>query len=188
MSDGEPPEVTWSGPATPGSPVAAEATQFVAAPLLAGAAVATIGVVGADGAQFRWPGPSMLALTIAATCLLNGIQLALRARHYLYNRGDLEAWRGALGDDSRARRLAMRHNRDFMVWRRINNWSAISYEAGLGMLLLGLAGLVAPPDHASLEHAVCRWCAVGVVVSALPSHIAFSVHRFRSAVPARPDA
>ncbi|AZP22797.1 hypothetical protein EJC51_46220 [Streptomyces aquilus] len=152
----------WASLGPHGMRAAAEATQFVAAPLLAGAAIATIGVAGADGPQFRWPGPAMLALTTAAVFLLAGIQLALRARRYLYSRADTQEWEGELEEGETPQRVYQQSS-DMQVWRHWYATSARAYEIGVSLLGLGILGLLAPPDHASMGHAICRWTAVGVV-------------------------
>jgi hypothetical protein len=55
----------WAKPTLLGYGSTSDAAHFVAAPLLAGACIATIGVLGADGDKFRWPGPAMLMLALA---------------------------------------------------------------------------------------------------------------------------
>ncbi|WP_189718450.1 hypothetical protein [Streptomyces phaeofaciens] len=171
MTDPDEP-VRWRGLAPGGTRAAAEATQFIAAPLLAGAAIATIGVVaGADGAQFRWPGPAMLALTVAAISLVTGIQLALRARHYLYSKAEVEEWHGPLVpsvEQLHAREQALH----LMAWR---NWyvrSYLAYNVGVALLGVGVLALLAPAEHASVAHSVCRWIAVTAVGAAVLVHVA----------------
>ncbi|WP_351234439.1 hypothetical protein [Streptomyces sp. NPDC002133] len=55
-----------------------ESVTSVAAPLLAAGAVAVLGVVAADDDKFRWPGPSILLLAMAAIALVACVQFLTR--------------------------------------------------------------------------------------------------------------
>ena len=119
----------------------------------------------------------MLALTAAAVSLLAGIHLALRARRYLYSRGDVEEWLGHLEGDE-VPRHAVEQMWDMQVWRHWYSMSARAYDVGVALLGLGVLGLLAPPEHASTGHAACRWTAVGVVGSAVVLQVV-STARFK---------
>ena len=135
----------------------------MAAPLLAGAAVATAGVLGADGAQFRWPGPAMLCLTLAAIALIGSIQLAFRARGYLYSPAELRDWWDGVGAPS-DEVLQQEQRRDFERWRLWVNRAALIYNLGVVLLGCGVAGVLAPPAEASEAHAGTRWLAAAAAM------------------------
>ncbi|GHG79028.1 hypothetical protein GCM10018779_59550 [Streptomyces griseocarneus] len=149
----------WSRPLPIGDPHAADQAHFVAAPLLAGAAVATTGVLGADGSQFRWPGPAMLCLTLAAISLITSIQLAFRGRGYIYSPAELRDW---WGDEPAPDEglLQEEQREDFRRWVRWMHRAATAYNVGIILLGCGMLGLLAPPEGASLTHAGVRWLAV----------------------------
>lgn len=93
----------------------------IAAPLLAGFSFTGVIAISSAADHFRWPGPTVLALTLASVLLIAAVQSAkyadqkrqhVRGRHW-----SPETWR-----------LVMRN----------------SYHAGIVALLLGLAFALAP--------------------------------------------
>ncbi|MEU6299266.1 hypothetical protein [Streptomyces erythrochromogenes] len=137
----------------------------MAAPLLAGASVATVGVLGADGDKFRWPGPAMFCLTLAAIALIASIQSAFRARGYLYSPAELrDWWEGEQAPSDGV--LQQEQRQDFERWMLWVNRAALVYNLGIVFLGCGVAGLLAPPDGASEAHAGVRWLAAGAAVLA----------------------
>jgi hypothetical protein len=163
-----------------------DALGFVAAPLLAGAAIATIGVLGTDATKFRWPAPTMMVLTLAAVALLASIQVALRARRFLYNNDELRAWTPMPDEQDPeqvatrvevARARALAQQRDFARWLWLSERASWAYQAGVVLLGLGLASLLAPPAGASVSDAVFRWIAVGSVICAILIHVVVIIRR-----------
>ncbi|WP_432042021.1 hypothetical protein [Streptomyces cadmiisoli] len=169
---------------------------FVAAPLFVGAALATIGVLGADADKFRWPALSMLMLTLAAIALAASIQLALRGRRFLYSGDEVRALvaplaprsqesdHGPDGPDERddldaqtAEFTAELQATDFELWLTMSNRAAWAYQTGLVLLGLGLASILVPLAGASTADTVLRWIAVGAVVCALVVHAALVIRR-----------
>lgn len=146
---------------------------FVAAPLFAGAAIATIGVLGADSDKFRWPALSMLMLTLATLALVASIQLALRGRRFLYTADEVRSLVASPeGQDSDRAALLAEFNAevqadDFDQWLMISGWAAWAYQAGLALLGLGLASILAPRTDATTPDTVLRWVAAGAIVCAL---------------------
>ncbi|GHD81074.1 hypothetical protein GCM10010317_103870 [Streptomyces mirabilis] len=134
----------WERPNRIGAPHAVDQAHFVAAPLLASAAVATVGVLGADGARFRWPGPAMLCFTVAAIFLIASVQLAFRGRSYLCSPAELYDW---WTDVNRPRHEVLRgeHKRDFAQWTYWVSRAANTYNLGIVALGLGAIGLLARP-------------------------------------------
>ncbi|MGW6731126.1 hypothetical protein [Streptomyces sp. NPDC055013] len=156
---------------------------FVAAPLFAGAAIATIGVLGADSEKFRWPALSMLMLTLAAIALAASIQLALRGRRFLYSADEVRSWAvSPNGPDSEtdaaeAEITAAAQMADYEQWFDLSGRAALAYQTGLALLGLGLASILAPLAKATTSDAVLRWIAAGAVVSALGVHAFLIIRR-----------
>ncbi|MGW8378252.1 hypothetical protein [Streptomyces sp. ODS28] len=161
MSSFQPPR--WAKPAPLGYGQAADAAHFVAAPLLASAGVALIGVIGADGGRFRWPGATMLALSLAVLALVGSVQYGFHARALLYSVADLEAWWGTedLGDRQEA--LRSRQHRDYGLWKSTIDKAVSTYNTGVALLGAGVSLCVAPGPGTSAPDAVLRWVACAVV-------------------------
>ncbi|MFF7892251.1 hypothetical protein ACFZDI_10045 [Streptomyces sp. NPDC007907] len=152
----------WAKPTPLGYGSASEAAHFVAAPLLAGACIATVGVLGSDGDKFRWPGPAMLLLTLAFVVLIASVQYGFHARRHFYSPADIDDWYppGARRPTEETLRSAQR--RDLAEWRRMSRRGSTAYNMGIVLLGTGVTLVLAPPETASLEHATCRWAAVTV--------------------------
>ncbi|MFI0141500.1 hypothetical protein [Streptomyces luteogriseus] len=157
----EPPR--WSKPAPLGYGQAADAAHFVAAPLLASASVAVIGVIGADGDKFRWPGAAMLLLSLAALALVGSVQYGFHARALLYSVGDLESWWGRPDLDSREESLRQRQHHDFQQWKSKIDKAVGTYNIGVALLGAGVSLCVAPPPGSAVGDAVPRWIACAAV-------------------------
>ena len=112
---------------------------------LAGFSFASVVVISDGPDHFRWPGVSLLALTIASVVLLAAAQEARRAARY-YKKYRAE-WR-----------------------RRI--WAA--YHAGIVMLLVGLGAALAPRPGPGAQLGF-RWVAMGVAFAAALVELALSV-------------
>ncbi|MER5832913.1 hypothetical protein ABT116_19150 [Streptomyces sp. NPDC002130] len=152
----------WAKPTPLGYGSASEAAHFVAAPLLAGACIAMVGVLGSDGDKFRWPGPAMLLLTMAFVVLIASVQYGFHARRHFYSPADLDAWYppGARRPAEESLRAAQRH--DIGEWQRMTRRGSTAYNMGIVLLGAGVTLVLAPPEGASLGHAVCRWTAATV--------------------------
>lgn len=148
---------------------AIESVSAVAAPLLAGGAVAMLGVVAADADKFRWPGPSILLLTLAAISLVASVQWGFRTRTFLYPpSGPEESHGSALSTDEREF-LAQQIREDLIRWRRGMGLTALCYNLGLVAFGAGISLAVAPPAHAA--QAGWRWVAFGMVALATVSEM-----------------
>ncbi|MFE6942223.1 hypothetical protein [Streptomyces chartreusis] len=155
----------WDRPALIGAPHAVDQAHFVAAPLLAGAAIATAGLLGADGGRFRWPGPAMLCFTLASIFLIASVQLAFRGRSFLYTPAELHDWWKGVHPPSQTV-LQDEHRADMEQWRRWVGRAGDAYNLGVVCLGLGAIGLLAPPANASTGHALMRWLAVAAAAVA----------------------
>ncbi|MET9904754.1 hypothetical protein [Streptomyces sp. NPDC006446] len=152
----------WATPAPLGYGAASEAAHFVAAPLLAGACVATVGVLGADTDKFRWPAPAMLLLTLAFVAFIGSVQYGFHARQHLYSPSDIDDWHPPGASRPEEDGLRREQRRDFQEWRRLSHRGGLAYNAGIVFLGIGTTLVLAPPGGASLGHALCRWTASAV--------------------------
>ncbi|MFF0134529.1 hypothetical protein ACFYTG_54670 [Streptomyces mirabilis] len=75
----------------------------------------------------------------------------------------------------RARAVAQR--RDFERWLSLSERASWAYQAGVVLLGLGLASLLAPPTGASVSDAVFRWIAAGSVICAILVHVVVIIRR-----------
>ncbi|MEV6781942.1 hypothetical protein [Streptomyces sp. NPDC051098] len=152
----------WAKPTPLGYGIASEAAHFVAAPLLAGACIATIGVLGADGDKFRWPGPAMLLLTLAFVALIASVQYGFHARGHFYSPTDVDTWYPPGRSRPAESTLRQHQQRDFQQWRRLSRRGSTAYNVGIVLLGAAATLVLAPPEEASLGHTVCRWTAAAV--------------------------
>lgn len=139
----------------------------MAAPLLAGFSFTLIGVIAQAPTYVKWPGATMGFLTLAAGLLMFAVQAGFFARQMYWTRADLLAWFSepptgefdvAYGDMNR---------RQAAVWKTWIDRTRRSYNAGICVLAVGVALLLAPPDTygdqalSRLEEAL-RWTAAGL--------------------------
>jgi hypothetical protein len=115
----------------------------VAAPLLAGFSFTSVVAISGDAARYRWPGLTVLALTLAAILLI----LAVQSAKYAYPTPGPAP--GARPPAGRGRHWPAER------WRLVMR---NSYHAGIVALLLGLAFALAPKQAAPGQD-VLRWAA-----------------------------
>ncbi len=112
----------------------------VAAPLLAGFTISLIALVIQGSASFRWPSLCTLVFTLSAVLLISTVQAGFWIRHYRPS------------SDSpllNPRSEALIH---YLFWNRVARYT---YDAGIFLLLSGLAGVLAPKDGTD----ALRWAA-----------------------------
>ncbi|MFI9174079.1 hypothetical protein [Streptomyces lincolnensis] len=131
----------------------------MAAPLLAGASLALLGVVIVEGEQhFRWPEVTLLIVVAASIALIASIQIGANARKYLYNRETIDAWYGDLAKRSRA---WSEHSEHFGKWKTHIRRAVIAFNAGTTLLILAVSTALLPRDN----DAIVRWISVGLAVA-----------------------
>ena len=165
----------WAKPAPLGYGQAADAAHFVAAPLLASACVAMIGVIGADGEKFRWPGPALLALSLAGMSLVGSIQYGFHARALLYSAGDLEDWWGSEDLEGRKEALQKRQRDDYERWRATIEHAVATYNLGITLLGAGVTFCLAPPVDAVGAQMAFRWIACAAVAVGTLAELAWTL-------------
>ncbi|MEU4655240.1 hypothetical protein AB0G32_15100 [Streptomyces sp. NPDC023723] len=156
----------WRKPSPLGFGVAVDSVSNVAAPLLAGFAVAAIGVVAADSDKFRWPGPVLLFLTLAALLFVTCVQFGFHARRHLYSYADITAW--WTEEEVRDRRDLLREeqNHDFELWDGWRRRTYAAYTGGMIMLWAGVSLVLVPPAPGTTLDTPFRWAAAAVAACA----------------------
>jgi hypothetical protein len=156
----------WNKPAPLGQGAAADSVSAVAAPLLAGFALASSVIVADDADNFRYPGQVLLALAVAAALLVMAVQCGFWARRVLYSPADLGEWWPEMdGNPQLEARLAGRQEKDFFEWESWSMWGRRTYNGGIVCLLAGLGFALAPAHGAGVQPQL-RWAAAGVAFAA----------------------
>lgn len=149
----------------------------VAAPLLAGFALASITGILTGADHFRWAGLSALILTAAAVLLVAALECNLNARSYAWPLhtavSPVAAWAAqpepSPGDPDdpvyRAAALAR-----WVSWTR---WTRLLYNAGIVALFASLSCALVPPAHDPT--AGYRWAAAVLVGLACVAEIGWAV-------------
>jgi hypothetical protein len=148
----------------------------VAAPLLAGFSITAIATVAASSDRFRWPGAALLILTLATILLVTSLQFGFHARQHLYSAADVAAWwtQEDLAEPGRPERLQREQHRDYAHWERWSAKARITYDAGITVLAVGLALVLAPPHSAEQSQAVFRWIASALAAAGALGELAWS--------------
>jgi hypothetical protein len=165
----------WRKPAPLGYGQALDTATSIAAPLLAGFAVSTAGVVSAATDRFRWPDVTLLLLACASIAMIAALQCGFHARQHLYSPSDVADWwpEQELTVTGRTERLQREQRLAFDDWARWAVRARLAYNAGIVVLAQGLAAMVAPPVRESGTAEVLRWiasvivCLAGIIEAAL---------------------
>lgn len=173
--------VVWAGPGDFGAPAAFDNKIGVAAPLLAGFSLALLGVVGQAPVSFRWPGLTMTVLVAVLAALVGSIQCGFRGRAVLYSRAEVEAW-GPLTDLDAAAEQALRRDvqrRDMAEWRVWHRRTQLLYNAGVVLLGVAVALVLAPPSSylpgsaLPAGEAGWRWTGYGLALACTAGEVAW---------------
>ncbi|MGW3415888.1 hypothetical protein [Streptomyces sp. NPDC000888] len=168
-SDDDAIELAWEKPDPLGYGQGVKEVHFIAAPLLAAAALSLAGVVAsADRGTFRWPGFTLLLLVITAMVLIATIQLGYYARTFLYSRQDLYDWIPAPPPQegtAEERFLRAWQNDDYYRWSRFNSRANTCFDLGLLLIGFSVASVLAPPHkHSSDWRTAAAWTVIACTV------------------------
>jgi hypothetical protein len=166
----------WSAAPQLGTDRAYQAVGEVAAPLLAGFSVTLIGVVAQDPTALRWPGAALLALTVAAVLLLTCVQAAFFARQNFWTRDDLLQWYVEEPPEPLLGAFKAMQATAISRWLRWIGRARAAYNAGLTVLLVAVALVLAPPIDYGTKHVVgteaaLRWIAFGFALACAAAEI-----------------
>ncbi|WP_208778537.1 hypothetical protein [Streptomyces griseorubiginosus] len=139
----------WKAPIPLGYGPADAMALFIAAPLLTAAALSLAGVVGGAEDHFRWPGPILLLLVVAALTLIASIQLSYHSRLYLYSHADLVDWLSETYVENNKAWLYPQQVDDQATWKRYARKAVWCFNLGTLLLGLGIAAALVPPACAT---------------------------------------
>jgi hypothetical protein len=162
--NGSPPSglPAWGRPAPLGYGPAFEAVGNVAAPLLAGFSVSTIGIVLTAESAIRWPGAVFIALTLAAASFIMCVQCNFHGRLYFYSPAEAADWWSESDFKERHEDIQAEQEYDLRIWHTWMNRARRLYNLGLFALWAGMAFALMPPPRESQAVAGARWAAVGI--------------------------
>lgn len=152
----------WRRPGPLGYGPAFDAVGNVAAPLLAGFSVSTIGIVLTAEATIRWPGAVFIALTLAAASFIMCLQCNFHARPYFYSPAEAADWWSESDFRERREDIQAEQENDLGIWYTWMNRARRLYNLGVFALWAGIAFALMPPPGESHALAVARWVAVGI--------------------------
>ncbi len=164
----------WRRPSPLGYGPAIDAMGNVAAPLLAGFSVATLGIVLTAEQSLRWPGAVLICLTAAAAFFVMCLQCGFHARQHLYSPADAAAWWEKSDLEARRDDIQAEQEHDYQIWLIWMNRTRRLYNFGIYALWVGIGIALVPPSRESMAEASCRWAAVGVAVAALLAELLWS--------------
>ena len=164
----------WRRPSPLGYGPSIDAMGNVAAPLLAGFSVATLGIVLTAEQSLRWPGIVIICLTGAAASFVMCLQCGFHARQHLYSPADAADWWEESDLEARRDDIQAEQEHDYEVWLVWMNRTRRLYNSGIYVLWVGIGVALVPPVRESTSEATSRWAAVGVATAALLTELLWS--------------
>jgi hypothetical protein len=145
-----------------------DVASAVAAPLLAGGALALIGVVVQQEVSLRYPGVTLFLLVGAVVMLVSAVQCGIWARQYGIVPSDIYQW---WPEPNEARMQAIvrdqrRHAERLQVWSR-----RVTVTFNVGILFLWLAMSVAVMPQRTSHESAFRWAAGGAAFCAAAAEV-----------------
>lgn len=135
----------WPSPPEPyGAFTAVDSLGGVAAPLLAGFAVALIGLLIPGAESLRHPDAALLLFAVAAVLFLQVVQLNARARGYAVSPAQAREWYPDFDDPDRQEVVAweLRHHRE--CWAHLVRRTRTRYNVAILALTAGLMVALVP--------------------------------------------
>jgi hypothetical protein len=159
------PVPEWKKPSPLGLAPAFDMVTGIAAPVLAGFSVATIVIVVSAADHFKWPGATLLCLTIGLVLLVASLQFGFHARSHLYSPQEIYAWWTPADFDASPGRLELRRSEQAKHFQRWEVWvrrASITYDVGIIALAAGLGAALAPLNSEHATEAALRWTALSI--------------------------
>jgi len=154
MKPADKPTPTWTVPSPYGYPRALESAGSVAAPLLAGFAVAVIAQIAAQPDKIRWVDAALAVLSLATVLLVFAVQIAFNARQWVVEPGELESWWPDHDDPDRWGQLRADQARYATTFKIAADRFRRVFNAGLLLLMIGLAAALVPKNDLTAARAV----------------------------------
>ena len=147
-------------------------------PLLAGFSTTSVVVVSDDAANFRWPGATILVLTVAAVVLIAAVQFAYHARISLAELsgrdGSPAPSQGISHSETDTQQISEQQDGCYKQGLTRTKRTRWAYDIGLFALLAGL-GLAVAPLRAIGVQADLRWGAFGLAFLATVLELVWTV-------------
>jgi hypothetical protein len=142
-----------------GSAAGVESASSVAAPLLAGGALALAGVVVQQEASLRYPGVVLVLLVAAVLMLVTAVQCGFWARQYAVTPDEIGQWWPEAND---ARLKVIRDEQHRHAARHVMWSGRVAFAFNAGILLIWVAlGLAVTPKE-GMQEPMWRWIAAGL--------------------------
>jgi hypothetical protein len=162
----------FNKPAPLGYGAALTSATYIAAPLLAGFSFASIGLVATSQDKFRWPGASLLLLTIATILLVSSLQHGIICQKFFYSRDELNNWWTEEEFEERLDDFSDEQKSHFRAWRKYGWRALLSYNLGIAALGAALATLLVPlPKESGVLEATKNTSAVLMSIATLITFI-----------------
>lgn len=145
-----------------------DALSSVAAPLLAGGALAMAGVVIQQENALRHPGLVLILLVAAVVALVTAVQFGSWARQYAVSPDELLQW----WPDANAARREIVHREQHRSAARHRVWAqrfSVCFNAGIFLLWLALGVAVMP--KAGVQEPGWRWAATALALFGVAAEV-----------------
>lgn len=155
---------TWNVPSHYGYPGAIEMMGSVASPLLAGFAIALMGLIVTGSESMRYPDIALLLLALGSVLFILVVQFTFWARLYAVSPNSIAEWWPDFEKDPDRRAMVRREQwsarLNFEVWA---NRARGAYRGGILSLFFGVAVVLYPSGHIS----PLRWTAIGTMLGGM---------------------
>lgn len=138
-----------------------ETMGTIAAPLLAGFAFASIGVILSTEHTLRWADQALVLVVGAVLLFVTSLQATFNARRHYVPPDQWAAWLGLAPTAARRGELQRRWSADLGVYRRWIEVARVTYNLAIVALLAATAVLLVPRGH------VAPWRAAAVALATL---------------------
>jgi hypothetical protein len=142
-----------------GSAAGTESASSVAAPLLAGGALALAGVVVQQEDSLRYPGVVLVLLVAAVVMLVTAVQCGFWARRYAVTPDEIRQW-WPDANPARLKKIQDEQHRHADYHYKWSRRTAITFNVGILLLWAALGLAVTPKD--GMQEPTWRWVAAGL--------------------------
>jgi hypothetical protein len=142
------PEPLYPIPVFYGEAAATEFMGGIAAPLLAGASVAIVGVIVQQPGSLRHPGVTLFLLVLASCFLIMSVQFGFLARRHHSTPADIEQWLKPLTGDALVEQVRDDLTDDAALLGWWSDFARYAYGGGVVLLWTGIGFAVLPPADA----------------------------------------
>jgi hypothetical protein len=138
-----------------------ETMGTIAAPLLAGFAFASIGVILSTQQTLRWADQALVLVVGAVLLFVTSLQATFNARRHYVPPDQWTAWLGLAPTAARRGELQRSWSADLRVYRRWTEVARVTYNLAIVALLAATAVLLVPHGH------VAPWRGAAIALATL---------------------